>query len=98
MKPEAIKPKPFDLTIKKPDKVKLPNGLQLYLVEDHAAPLVSVRALVQVGQHDDPAAKLGVSELLFEVMSSGGAGERTADQLDELLEQQAADLFASAGD
>ena len=98
VKPEGIKPKPFDLDIKKPEKVKLANGLQLYLVEDHAAPLTSVRALVQVGSHDDPAAKLGLAEVLFEVMSSGGAGDKNADQLDELLEQQAADLFASAGD
>jgi zinc protease len=98
VKPESIKPKPFDLTIKKPEKTQLPNGMKLYLVEDHAAPLVTVRALVQLGTHDDPAAKLGLAELLFDVLASGGAGERSADPLDELLEFQAADLFASAGD
>jgi len=98
VKPEAIATKPFDLTVKKPDKIALPNGLKVYLGEDHAAPLVSVRALIQVGNHDDPAAKLGLNELLFEVLSSGGAGDKSADQLDELLEQQAADLFASSGD
>ncbi len=45
-----------------------------------------------------PLPKLGESELLFDLMTSGGAGERTADQLDELLEQQAADLGGAAGD
>jgi zinc protease len=98
VKPEAIVPKPFDLTIKKPEKVQLPNGLKVYLIEDHAAPLVNVRALVQVGSYDDPAAKLGLCDLLFETLTSGGAGERNADQLDELLEQQAADLFGQAGE
>lgn len=98
VKPEAITPKPFDLTIKKPEKLTLPNGLKVYLVEDHGAPLVNVRALIQLGSHDDPQAKLGLAELLFETLTSGGAGERNADQLDELLEQQAADLFGSASD
>ncbi len=98
VKPEAIATKPFDLTVKKPDKLQLPNGLKIYLGEDHAAPLVSVRALIQVGNHDDPPAKLGLSELLFEALTSGGAGDKNADQLDELLEQQAADLFSGSGD
>ncbi|MBK7858577.1 MAG: insulinase family protein [Archangiaceae bacterium] len=98
VKPEAIAPKPFDLTIKKPEKVSLPNGLKIYFVEDHAAPLVNVRALCRLGGHDDPTTKLGLADLLFDTLTSGGAGERNADQLDELLEQQAADLFGSAGD
>src|SRR5205823_1273640 len=98
VKPESITAKPFDLSIKKPEKLALPNGLKVYLVEDHAAPLVSLRALVQLGSHDDPAPKLGEADLLFEVLSSGGAGDRKADDLDQLLEQQAADLFAGAGD
>ncbi|MBL8949626.1 MAG: insulinase family protein [Myxococcaceae bacterium] len=98
VKPETIATKPFDLTVKKPEQLALPNGLKIYLGEDHAAPLVSVRALIQVGNHDDPAAKLGLAELLFESLASGGAADKTAEQLDELLEQQAADLHASAGD
>jgi predicted Zn-dependent peptidase len=97
VKPESIVAKPFDLTIKKPDVQTLPNGLKLYLVEDHAAPLVTVKALVTIGSYDDPAAKLGEAGLLLDLMASGGAGSRTADQLDELLEQQAADLGGSAG-
>jgi zinc protease len=97
VKPEKLAVKPFDLTIKKPSVETLPNGMKVYLVEDHAAPLITLRALVATGTYDDPAAKVGQADLLFELMASGGAGSRTADQVDELLEQQAADLNAGAG-
>jgi predicted Zn-dependent peptidase len=97
VKPDKLPIKPFDLTIKKPDVQTLPNGIKVYLVEDHGAPLVTMRALVAAGSYDDPAAKLGLADLLLELMASGGAGTRTADQVDELLEQEAADLNAAAG-
>jgi predicted Zn-dependent peptidase len=97
VKPDKIVAKPFDLTIKKPDVQTLPNGMKVYLVEDHGAPLITLRALIATGSYDDPAGKMGLTDLLLELMASGGAGGRSADQVDELLEQEAADLNAGAG-
>src|SRR3982750_1432394 len=74
VKPEKLAAKPFDLLVKKPDVQTLPNGLKLYLVEDHAAPLITLKALVTTGSYDDPAAKLGQAGLLLDLMASGGAG------------------------
>ena len=38
----------------------LPNGLRLVLIEDHALPLVAVRAVVGVDSLDDPVGKEGL--------------------------------------
>ncbi len=86
------------LSVIKPVKTKLPNGLVVYMLEDHAAPLVSVRALLFAGQYDDPPGKLGTAGLTAELVTSGGAGPLSAEQLDELLEFHAADLSGGAAD
>lgn len=102
-KPLAVDPKkipiaPLDLKVVKPNKASLPNGLTVYSLEDHASPLVSIRALVWAGQFDDPAAKLGTAALTADVSTSGGAGPLTAEQLDELLDFHAADLSGGAAE
>ncbi len=96
--PKSIPIPPLTLSVIKPIKTQLPNGLAVYSLEDHATPLVSIRALVWAGQYDDPAAKLGIAGLTAELITSGGAGALTAEQLDELLEFHAADLSGGAGD
>ena len=42
--PKQVTIPPLALTVKKPNKRQLPNGLTIYTLEDHAAPLVNVRA------------------------------------------------------
>src|SRR6476660_1285931 len=37
----------------------LPNGLEVYTVEDHSAPIVAVQVLYHVGSEDDPAGRAG---------------------------------------
>ncbi len=96
--PKKVPIPALTLSVIKPLKTVLPNGLIVYSLEDHAAPLVSVRALVWAGQYDDPTAKLGTAGLTAELMTSGGAGPLTAEQVDELLEFHAADLSGGAGD
>src|SRR4051812_6867794 len=59
--PSTLTPPPLDFAIKQPEVITLPNGLQVYLLEDHTAPLVLLRALVPGGAVDDPPAKLGLA-------------------------------------
>jgi zinc protease len=70
----------------------LPNGLRLYLLEDHELPLVSGTALVRTGNLFDPADKVGLATMTGMVMRTGGTKDKTGDQLDEQLENIAASV------
>ncbi len=78
--------------IKVPDytRFQLPNGMIVYLMEDHELPLVSGTAIVRTGDRFEPANQIGLAELTGDVMRSGGTQKRTADQVNQLLEQRAA--------
>ncbi len=76
----------------------LPNGLRLYLLEDHELPLVSGTALVRTGNLFDPQDKVGLATVTGTVMRSGGTRTRTGDQLDEELENIAASVEAGIGE
>jgi zinc protease len=73
----------------------LPNGLRLYLVENHELPLVRGSALVRTGNLFDPADKVGLATITGMVMRTGGTRDKTGDQLDEQLENIAASVEAS---
>jgi zinc protease len=60
----------------------LPNGLRVLVVEDHAIPLVSVRAVIGADSTMDPAGKEGLYALTLSTMREGTAS-RNADQLAE---------------
>lgn len=96
--PKKIPIPALPLNVIKPLKSTLPNGLAVYTLEDHATPLISIRALIFAGQYDDVAAKLGTAGFTADLATSGGAGPLTADQLDELLEFHAADISGGAAD
>lgn len=96
--PAKLTPPPLDFELKQPEVITLANGLQVYLLEDHTAPLVLLRALVPVGAVDDPPAKLGLTTLTSALITESGAGTRSPGELDELLEFHAADASSGAGD
>lgn len=96
--PATIAAPPLELTIRKPERLELPNGLVVYLVEDHATPIVLVRALLPYGRVEDPADKLGLAALTTELLTEGGAGALSAEAFDALLEQHAADVSSGASD
>ncbi len=68
----------------------LPNGLRLLVVEDHALPLVSVRAVIGADSTLDPAGKEGLYALTLGTMREGTTS-KNADQLAEAY----ADIGAS---
>jgi zinc protease len=77
---------------------KLPNGLRVYLLENHELPLVSGLALVRTGNLFDPREKVGLAEVTGELMRSGGTRAKTGDQLDTELENIAASVESSIGE
>ena len=63
----------------------LPNGLEVYTVEDHSAPIVAVQVWYHVGSKDDPPGRSGFAHL-FEHMMFKGNEHMTADMFDNLTE------------
>jgi zinc protease len=80
------------LKIPEPESFTLPNGMKVFLLEDHELPLVSGIALIRTGNLFDPADKHGVAEITGEVLRSGGTKTKTGDQIDVDLENVAASI------
>jgi zinc protease len=84
--------------IPKIDVSTLPNGMKLYLLEDHELPLVTGSTLIRTGNLFDPADKVGLATITGTVLRTGGTKEKTGDQIDEDLENIAASVESSIGE
>ncbi|HEY2931098.1 MAG TPA: pitrilysin family protein [Acidobacteriota bacterium] len=76
----------------KTDKVKLSNGIEVFLLEDHEVPIVDGYALVRTGSIYDPSDKLGLAEVTGELLRTGGTISKTPEELNEALEFIAASV------
>lgn len=74
------------------ERATLDNGIEIYLKEDHDLPLVEVTTMLGGGSIFDPPDKTGLSALFADSLQTGGAGDRSPQQLEETLENMAADL------
>ena len=81
--------------IPEPVEFTLPNGMRVFLLEDHELPLVRGLALVHTGNLFDPPDKRGLSQVMSDVLRSGGTRSKTGDQIDEELENIAASVEAN---
>ena len=63
----------------------LPNGLEIYTVEDHKSPTVAVQVWYHVGSKDDPQGRSGFAHL-FEHMMFKGNEHLSPDAFEELTE------------
>jgi zinc protease len=86
------------IDIPKVEPVALPNGMKLYLLEEHELPLVGGFALVRTGNLFDPKEKIGLASITGMTMRTGGTKTTTGDQLDEKLENIAASVETSIGE
>lgn len=76
----------------------LPNGMKVYLLENHELPLVSGSALVRTGNLFDPPTKIGLAGITGSVIRAGGTKTKTGDELDATLESMAASVEAGIGE
>ena len=79
-------------------RVQLKSGPVAYLVPDRERPLINLTLYIRTGSHLEPAGKEGLAELCGWLLSHGGAGTNSADQLEERLAFLAANLGTSIGD
>jgi zinc protease len=87
--PPPVEAKPF--TPPTPTEQTLPNGARLWVIEDHALPLVSLRVTVPGGSAADPVGKEGRASL-SDMMMARGAGKLDAEAFAEDLARHAIDL------
>ncbi len=74
----------------------LPNGAVVALVEKRDTPLVSMNVTVRGGGLGDPAGREGTASLFTDLIQKG-AGNRTAAQFAEAIENVGGSLSAGAG-
>jgi zinc protease len=86
------------IQIPKVEESTLPNGLKIYLLENHELPLVRGLALVRTGNLFDPADKVGLATITGSLIRSGGTAAKTGDQIDEELENIAASVESQIGE
>jgi zinc protease len=86
------------LKVPQPESVTLPNGMKIFLLEDHELPLVNGFALIRTGNLFDPPDKRGLAGLTGEVLRSGGTKAKTGDQIDLQLETVAASVESQIGE
>ena len=80
-----------------PRRVALPNGMVIFLQEDHELPLIRGIARVRGGSRGEPADKVGLVSIYGQVWRTGGTNSRTGDELDDYLEARAAKVETSGG-
>ncbi|MEP0710982.1 MAG: insulinase family protein, partial [Algoriphagus sp.] len=84
--------------LKIPDvwKETLSNGLEVYGIENHEVPLVQFTMVIDGGQLLDDPAKVGVANLLAQLMTKGTQSKTTAE-LEDAIDQLGASInvFAS---
>jgi zinc protease len=86
------------IPIPKVETYTLPNGMKLYLLEDHELPTISGTVRVRTGNLLESADKVGLASITGTVMRSGGTQSKTGDQLDEELENIAASVESDIGE
>jgi zinc protease len=78
------------------ERIELPNGTLLVMVEKHEVPLVSFEALLPGGAVVDPETRYGTASLLAGLLSKG-AGDRDATAFAEAVEFVGGRLSVDAG-
>ena len=95
--PRTMTFKPVEFAPPEPLRTVLENGMVVYLLEDHELPLVNLSATMRTGGWLEPEDRIGLAGLTGTVMRTGGGGGRTAEQIDEELEQFAIDIGIGMG-
>src|SRR5882724_9648956 len=75
---------------KQPKRIQLPNGMVIFLQEDHELPLIDGIIRIRGGSRSEPASKTGLLDIYGDAWRTGGTKTQTGDQLDDFLEIRAA--------
>ncbi|MBN2515025.1 MAG: insulinase family protein [Deltaproteobacteria bacterium] len=93
--PDLIEYPPLKFSLPQPEKIKLNNGITLYVMEDHELPLLNISAVIRTGSIYDPAGKEGLADITGNVMRIGGTAHLTGSTIDSELDYMAATISFS---
>lgn len=77
-------------------KRQLSNGLPVWIVEQHALPVVQMSLLALTGTDDDPPGRYGIASLTAAMLTQG-AGSRSGVDLADAIDVLVGNLSASSG-
>jgi zinc protease len=80
-----------------PERFVLPNGLVVFLLENHDLPIVTGQANVRSTPSWIPNDKVGLGAITGQVMRTGGSSRHSGDALDDRLAAIGASIGASIG-
>lgn len=95
-RPDQVGSEELKFTINYPEKFKLNNGIEVFFKQDSELPLIDVSVAVRAGKIGVPNKMAGLEKLVAKLLRNGGAGQWTAEQLDQQLEQLAAKVQVKA--
>lgn len=84
-------PKPLDF------RVELPNGMIVYIREDHTLPTFDATAIIRTGTIYDPQDKIGLAAMTGAVLRMGGTNTIPGDSLDEKLDFLGGSITSTIG-
>src|SRR5208283_104481 len=93
--PPPSAPRPY--AFPKPLRRQLPNGLSVYVIEDHRLPVVTYALQILAGNCDVAPAKSGLPSLVAGLLREG-AGDRTSPEISALIDGCGGSMGASATD
>jgi zinc protease len=93
--PNRIRFKPLSFEPPQAHRLRLENGLILYILPDKELPLVKIKVVVRTGSMYDPAGREGLAELTATMMKTGGIAGMSGNAVDETLESMAATFDAT---
>lgn len=94
VQPAPTQPKSFQAPV--PQRIKLPNGLEILVVEKRALPVVSIGVLLKTGAVHDPINLPGLASFTTSMLQEGTAS-RSSTQLADDFEFIGSRLSAGAG-
>ncbi|MER3472597.1 MAG: insulinase family protein [Armatimonadota bacterium] len=90
--PMGIEAPPLHYTLPKPERIILPNGVVVYLLEEHDLPLVDVQIRLRGGRLYEPADRAGLSTVFVRAWRNGGTLRHSPEAFNTAIEDMAATL------
>jgi zinc protease len=76
--------------IPRPERIVLPNGMIVMLLENHELPTIDAVAMIRTGARLEPTEKAALSEVTGEVLRTGGTTRMSSSEIDDFLDGRAA--------
>lgn len=95
--PRNMRFEPVTVTEPNVETVHLDNGLTVYLLPDSSIPLITVNAIIEIGNIDETPDQVGLAGMTTGLMRDGGAGELNTAEFDQVMAHRAIQMSSSAG-